>query len=66
MICSTARTSEVLPHPVWSLTDEEIISGGMIRESLMELDFEEWGDFLQVEISRKFVRNGDKMSMADV
>lgn len=32
----------------------------------MELDFEEWGDFLQVEISRKFVRNGDKMSMADV
>lgn len=66
MICSTARTSEVLPHTVWSLTDEEIISGGMIRESLMELDFEEWGDFLQVEISRKFVRNGDKMSMADV
>lgn len=23
----------------------QIISGGMIRESLMELDFEEWGDF---------------------
>lgn len=63
MICSTARTSGVLPHPVWSLTYEEIISGGMIRERLMEkaleLDFEEWGDFLQLEISRKFVRNGD-------
>lgn len=45
---------------IGSSQTQEITAGGMIKESFMEkaleLDFEEWVDFLQVMIRGKFGR----------